>query len=283
MTPPPIRYPLPLLAALVLLATIGWRGADAIRSLRRSFADAWQARFAPPPPRSTVPRRDGPFVRRALLLREGAEVRDEPGGPAIETIGRRGFFDVYDAWPIEGAPTDLRIGNRRAIGWVAASDLLEWNTRLVLVEPEGPVPAVDWDEDSVLVARWREGEAWRVVDRFDRIPFARIGPGRWAIWLSRAELIEWLDQCTAAARAGTLGAETLAHLRARAIAGRLVGSGQVAPADLQAIAKSLPQGFAGPGPADDAEAHLARLNEDWSTDADWSGVAYQAIPLTDLP
>ena len=49
------------------------------------------------------------------------------------------FVDVYDTWPSPGPVTHLRVGNRKPIGWIKASDALAWDTRLVVRVAGGPV------------------------------------------------------------------------------------------------------------------------------------------------
>src|SRR5262245_31594776 len=116
---PPIRYPLPTLIALVVLALALWRGEAWTRPLRAALA----ARLAravegPPVPHSDRPQVvAGPIFRKGLLLHDDVAVASRPGGPPVEldTIRHRMFVDIYDAWPLTGAATDYRVGNRRPI------------------------------------------------------------------------------------------------------------------------------------------------------------------------
>src|SRR5262249_12514702 len=124
LTPPPIRYPLPTLIALLLAALLAWRGA--------SWAGAWRpasaARMAragagPAVPSSPDPKVvAGPILRRVLLLHDETPVADTPGGRPTDSVRHRMFADVYDLWPPSGDPTHYRIGNRRPLGWVSAAD-----------------------------------------------------------------------------------------------------------------------------------------------------------------
>src|SRR6516165_9330253 len=102
--PPPIRYPLPTLVALVLLGLLVWRGEAWTRSMRSALAARLtRAVEGPPPPHSDHPQVvAGPIIRRALLLHDDVPVADWPGGPKSEAIRYRMFVDVYDVWPVAG-------------------------------------------------------------------------------------------------------------------------------------------------------------------------------------
>src|SRR3954447_13677273 len=107
---PPIRYPLPTLVLLVLVTLLLWRGATWTRPLRSAVAARLtRAGEGPPIPHSDSPQVAArPITRTALLLHDDAPVADRPGGRAAETIRHRMFVDVYDAWPLQGAPEHYR-------------------------------------------------------------------------------------------------------------------------------------------------------------------------------
>src|SRR4051812_21098479 len=113
--PPPIRYPLPTLIGILLLALVAWRGAGWFRGVRDALASRWQRAVEG----STVPASGtpqvvaGPTPRRALLLRDNTPVSPRPDATPTDAIARRMFVEVYDAWPPGGPTTHLRVGNRR--------------------------------------------------------------------------------------------------------------------------------------------------------------------------
>src|SRR5262249_41639338 len=129
----------------------------------------------PPVPSSNEPQVvAGPIVRKALLLHDDVAVAAKPGGPASDAIRWRMFVDVYDVWPLKGEPEWFRVGNRRPVGWVKRSDLLPWNTRLVVrasIPAAGAapgnstavrhaLPVVGSTAGSIDVATWDADPPW---------------------------------------------------------------------------------------------------------------------------
>lgn len=303
MSPPPIRYPLPTLVLLIALVVLARWGADLSRPLRAALtARLERAMAGPPVPSSSEPQRvAGPIVRRALLLHDDTPASALPGGPPVGTIRHRMIADVYDVWPLKGELTHYRIGSRRPIGWVAAADVLPWDTRLVIRAPEGklaladapdgpagaavevgavPLPVVAWTEGAIRVAVWAPDRPWAEVARLGWVPLADVPAEAWGVWLSRDELLALLRQVLSPAAAA--GAEVT---RLRAILGRLGENSPLTAADLKAAETALPAvAFAGAGRATPQKSEaLARLNEQWTPDASWSGLSFRAIPFSAFP
>jgi hypothetical protein len=299
--PPPIRYPLPTLVALLILALAFWRGEAMTRPLRSALA----ARLAravegPPLPHSDRPQVvAGPITRKALLLHDDVPAAERPGGAETETLRHRMFVEIYDAWPLTGEPTHYRVGNRRPIGWVRAAELLPWDTRLVVRSPDGPLPmagrpdqaaptstplgrsslpVLAWTPDAVQVAAWNPDHPWSEIDRRAWVRQEALPPRCWGVWLSREELLALLRRSIA-------GSESPPRLRLRALLGRLLDDRPLTDADLQAARAALPSSSMTIGAGSPAEAsdRLARANEDWSAEASWGGLSFQFIPLEMLP
>ena len=116
--PPTIRYPLPTLIAILVLALAAWRG----KWVGPAAGDAISARWhrvaeGPPVPASDAPKVvAGPMIRRALLLRDSTPAAARPDARPSDAIARRGWVDVYDTWPPDGPTTHFRVGNRHPIG-----------------------------------------------------------------------------------------------------------------------------------------------------------------------
>lgn len=285
---PAIRYPLPTLIALLLIGVIAWRGEAMTRPLRSALATRWKKSLeGPPVPSSDQPQAvAGPITRRALLLHDGVEASRLPGGPTSETIRLRMFVDVYDAWPLKGKSDYFRVGNRQAIGWVKAADLLLWNTRLVVQRGDsgasgGSSPVLSWDDKSVHIAEWPADAPWGdVVPVQQDVALSDLPIDRWGVWLSREELLELL------ARAGRKPAgQSPATLRLRAVLGRLVDDRAISDADLEAARRFLPSFALAESTAADGSPseRLARINESWETEASWGGLQFSRIPLSALP
>ena len=299
---PPIRYPLPTLIALVLLALVVWRGEAWTRSFRSVLA-ARMARAVEGPP---IPHSDrpqvvaGPIIRRALLLRDDVSVAERPGGPASETIRHRMFVDIYDVWPLQGAPEYFRVGNRSAIGWVRRADLLAWDTRLVIraegetlpvadapdhpprpIAIQASLPVLDWPAGSIGVAVWDSGHFWSEVERRAQVHTSAVATKSWGLWLSREELLALLRRALAPAK----HRESAEQLRLRALLGRLLDDRPVSDEDVRAARVALPSPALALSAAssDDASDRLARLNEDWSPEVSWGGLSFQFVPLEALP
>ncbi|MEO8941842.1 MAG: hypothetical protein ABI453_14960 [Isosphaeraceae bacterium] len=301
MTPPPIRYPLPTLVLAALATLLLWKGAEWSRPWRAQLSTRWQKTLeGPPVPESTEPQIiAGPIVRRALLLRDGVPWSNRPGGPDEGTIRLRQFADVYDVWPLEGPPTHYRIGNRGPIGWVAAADLLPWNTRLVIRPPDAtlrladqpggstsptalavdvPLPIVSWNADAVQVAVWDRDAPWSTISRFGWVPIADLPQAAWQVWLSQNEL-----RALAVDRPLRDQGEPPDEVRLRAVLGRLTDVRPLIPADVKAALAALPPRVFQKG--DDAPRTEERLQnyEQWTPDAAWSGFSFRALPLDFLP
>lgn len=292
--PPPIRYPLPTLIAALILSLVAWRGAGWIRGVRDTLASRWTRAVAGPPvPESSTPRAiAGPIVRRALLLRDGIPVAPRPDARPTDAIARRMFVDVYDAWPLEGEPNHLRVGNRRPIGWIAAGAALPWDTRLVVRvdrlpsagggEPVGtgrvPVPVIATAGDSVEVAVWKPGAAWSEVAGRGRVRLADMPRGSLGVLLAREELPGLLAQSLAAE-----SPEARDRVRLAAVLGRVLESSGWSKVDVERARAALPpRVFERP---DDARAadRLAAANADPGVDASWGGHGFRFVPLDDLP
>ena len=235
--PPPIRYPLPTLIAVVLLALVAWRGAGWFRDVRSAISARWQRVVeGPEVPSSASPQVvAGPIVRRALLLRDDVPVSTHPDASPTDTIARRMFVDVYDAWPLIGEPTHLRVGNRRPIGWVAVADALPWDTRLVVkadrlrlsdrrggtaeeVATRGvPLPVVGHRDDSIELAIWERDRPWSAVVRRGWARVEAIPRGSLGVLLASEEVPALL-----ALMIGADDAEARDRVRLRAVLGRLI-------------------------------------------------------------
>ena len=280
MTPPPIRYPLPsMLAALALGLAIAWAGPAARTWLRA-------AAIGPPVPASTAPqRRPGGIARGVLLLRDGVEATERPGGKVAEVIRRRGRFAVYDTWPAAGPSTHYRIGNRRPLGWVAAADALPWDTRLAIKPPAGrlaleggsvdvdghALPVVDWRPDAIRVAAWAPGRAWSAVGKVGWLPMVDVPAGWWTAVLGDLEVRRLLgDTPTASPDAARLGA--------------LVGIA-ADPSEVGALRDALPGPVFDRGPADAPTRReaLLKLYEAWPKETSWGGFEFVAVPVGALP
>ena len=295
---PPIRYPLPSFLALVVVVVATWKGEAWTRDARKALANRVRVAVqGPPVPHSAHPQViAGPVTRRALLLRDDVPASARPGGRAVETIGRRRFVEVFDRWPAFGPTTDLRVGNRTAIGWVAAGNLVAWDTRLVILPPGGRLrladsagsanaadvdvgpgacPVVGWTDQSVEVAVWDRDRPWSKVARRGWIGVNAIPADAWGVWISDVELpialrVAFGDDPSAA--------RTLACL------GHLVDGQAWSRADLVAAKGALPPALP-PAPADPKKARerLAEANASPRADASWSGFSFRALPLDHLP
>lgn len=286
---PPIRYPLPTLVALILIALLVWRGEVWTRPLRSSLSARWnRAMEGPPVPSSDHPQViAGPITRKALLLHDGVEASLTPGGPTAETIRLRMFVDVYDVWPLEGNAEYERVGNRRPMGWVKARDLLPWETRLVVrVETQAgsgmvSAPVLAWNRDHVQVAEWPAGRPWgESVPAARSVTWAELPPDRWGVWLSREEVLALLRELSVptSVRSPDL-------LRLRAVLGRMLDDRAISEGDLAEARRFLPSLVFPPArePVEAVSDRLARINEEWESEASWGGLSFQSVPLVALP
>jgi hypothetical protein len=302
-TMPPIRYPLPTLVAVMILTLLVWRGEAWTRSLRSALA-ARMARVVEGPP---IPHSDrpqvvaGPIIRRALLLHDDVPVAERPGGPPSETIRHRMFVDIYDVWPLQGAPEYYRVGNRKAIGWIRRADLLPWDTRLVIrgegealpvadapghtpqpITVRASLPVLEWGADYLSVAIWDSERPWSEVERRAQVNPSTLATKSWGLWLSREELLALLRRSLAPVAEHR---ESATQLRLRALLGRLLDDRPLSDEDVQAARAALPSSSLAlaAGSPDEASDRLARLNEKWLPEGSWGGLSFQFVPLEALP
>jgi len=307
MKPPPIRYPLPTLLALLLVGYLAWSGRAWIdRASKAVQAGIDRLASGPPVPASEEPMiLTGSIPRRGLVAEPGVEATDLPDGQTVETIRYGGFFDLYDRWPLEGEATHYRIGNREPIGWVDAEALLPWSTRLVLKAPAGepleipaarapgrplsetvelraaPLPVLTIENGWVELAVWEPDGAWRRVERRLWVEAHAVPAKAWAVLLSRDELLETLRVWNLE----SADADPTALL-VRALLGRLTRAGADGTADASMLEVLLPPEVREKCPSigrAEALERLARLNENWVPDATWSGLEFRAIPLSVWP
>ena len=291
-TPPPIRYPLPTLMALVLAGLLVWRGEVWSRSWRAEVAArVARAVDGPPVPRSSHPQViAGPILRRGLLLHDATPVGDQPRGPTSGTIDRRMFVNIYDLWPDADQPTHVRVGNRSPLGWIKSEDLLEWSTRLVVRPPSGRLlldgktevtvgstacPVLRWRSDAVEVAIWDSNKPWEVVAQRDWVRFADLPDDAWGVWISQVELPVLVRLAIE---------DNPDVVRLRAVLGLIAGGGSISPNDLATARAALPDRvFASRSNQPGSVDRLAEANAQVRTDARWSGLAFRFLPLADLP
>jgi hypothetical protein len=294
---PPIRYPLPSFLAIVILGLLAWKGAEWSREWRSELAArAHRALEGPPVQSSTRPKVvAGPITCRALLLLDETPAASRPNGSTSETIDRRMFVDVYDLWPEPGPVTHARVGNRKPIGWVPVSDVLLWDTRLVLRPPGGrllmadqpggpgrpvevgacPVPVLAWEGRAVEVAAWEPGHPWSKVSRTGWVRMDDLPAGAWGVWVSQFELPTLL-------RLAIDGDPPVVRLRA--VLGRLADARPLARSDLEAARPALPAVvFEGESSPERAAARLAEANNRPESEASWAGLNFRFLPMGDLP
>ncbi len=301
MNLPPIRYPLPTLLGLGLVALLAWSAHGLVFSAWDAVASGFQRVVeGPPVPASSEPMELAAGIpRRGLLLHEDTPAREKPDGAVAETIHQRMFVDIYDVWPLSGEPTHYRVGNRRAIGWVEAGDLLSWSTRLVRKPAEGelrladrpgeapghavsvtgsPVPVLEWSGEWVREAVWSPSGPWTEVaatgwERADAIEEDGLG-----VLLTRGELLELMRLLIASGEAPT-------DLRLRAALGILLARGSLSEQARTELRTELPGWFLRvPVPGrDEALEALGRLNDSWRPDASWESLEFAFVPLTMVP
>ena len=296
---PPIRYPLPTMLAVLLASLLAWKGAGWSKQWRSEMAGRLRlAVEGPPVPNSPRPQVvAGSMTRRALLLLDETPVTARPNGPTVETIDRRMFVDVYDTWPSPGPVSHVRVGNRRPIGWVKATDVLEWDTRLVLRLPGGrlklsrsrelestrevevgpmALPVVGWAARAVEVAVWDPARPWSTVARRGWVRSGDLPPEAWGVWISQVELPILLGLANRG--------DSPSMVRLRAVLGRLAENRSWTAADLDAAREALPPAvFSGEPDAGIAAGRLAEANARPTSDASWSGLTFRFLPLSDLP
>jgi hypothetical protein len=246
--------------------------------------------------------------RRGLLLHEGTPALDRPDGSVVKTIRYRMFVDIYDVWPLLGEPTHYRVGNRGAIGWVRAEDLLPWCTRLVrrpnsgswklaaqpsetpvraVTNPKTVLPILNWNGGWIQEAAWNPSAPWSEVQfvGWEKIaPLEAASAGGVAspdlgLLLTREELLELMRQLLATPE---VQRDTL---RLRASLGMLLLSDGLGERTRTELANLLPSWlFQVPSRGRDQilEA-LGRLNDDWKPVASWGSLEFAFVPLALVP
>lgn len=282
MTPPPIRYPLPSLILLILLGILIWRGEAWTRPLRaeaRRRID--RALNGPPVPASNIAKTRGEIPRRGLLLRDGVPVFKTPRGESLAPIDKRGIVSIYDEWSSKGetAPPEFyRVGTRVPIGWIAASDLLPWDTRLVY-RPSGiavPRPIVGWNADGIDVVRWADGASWKTPTTPERI---KPGDGAVGVLVEQVELPTLLSAVVTAS-----DPKAVARLRLQAVLGEWSGDRSRADEQVAAGLKELPPIVASRNAKGSATERIAALNANGARpDVEWGGRSFRFVPLEALP
>lgn len=291
MTPPPIRYPLPTLVLLIAAGLALSYGERWSRPIRAAASERIRRLTeGPPVPASKVPRvESGAMVERVLLLRDEVPVSDKPGGTAIETLPRRQFLDVYDVWPLVDQPTHYRVGNRSPRGWVSASEVLPWSSRLVIKVPSGRIelrespdattglmieagqmalPVLRVKGEDVEVAVWDPRKPWSAVSRRGWFKAGSLASGSWGVLLSRDEVSILLRQLASGAPS----------VKLRAVLGRLASEAEIPVAGLKPVLPGIVF-EAGPGKAE----AISDLNTSFNADASWSGVEFKVVPVDLIP
>ncbi len=273
---------------VALCGLIAWRGEVATRSLREALQTRIRRAVAGPPvPSSSSPRKlIGPLVRRALLREGGLGATDRPGGRVVETIRLRQFVDVYDEWPTLGRSTHLRVGNRKPIGWILSDQVLDWRTRLVfLPDLKGSnrspcLPVLEWNaEGAIRIAIWEDASPWIELKETRWLTPGQVEDGSWGVWLSREELLASMGRVS---RSTT--AERLFEERLRMITGQFGRGPGWSQSEIQEVRSWLPRqvALATEGETTTKLQKLARVNEEWSDEAVWSGVGFRFLRLSDL-
>jgi hypothetical protein len=298
--PPPIRYPLPTLMAILLLGLVAWRGGAWLRAVSQAFSTRWQRVVeGSPVPASTVPIVvAGPIIRRGLILRDGAPISVRPETKPFDTFGPRKFVDIYDVWPFMGTPSYFRVGNRGTIGWVSAADCLAWDTNLVVRPPEGrltlaritdgptvvvdvglsPLPVTAWRGSWVEVAIWDTQKPWQVVASRGWLDLEKLPRSAVGVLLSNYELPRLLTLAVEADEPGVRD-----QVRLRAVLGRLVENVSWTASDVDTARKALPSRVFERTMGDNPSERIAGLNASNSDVAAWSGLKFRFVPLDDLP
>lgn len=296
--PPPIRYPLPTLLALILVSLLVWQGAKLSRNWRAEMSARLKLGLeGPPVPSSPRPQVvAGPMTRRGLLLHDDTPAATRPNRATVETIDRRMFVDVYDTWPSPGPVSHVRVGNRKPIGWISADDVLLWDTRLVVLAPKGrltladspdgqgqvievgpgSLPVLAWTDRAVKVAVWVQSKYWSKVARSGWVQTSELPAGSWGIWISQVELPILLGL--------TNQGDAPLLTRLRAVLGRLTDNRPWASADLDALRAALPPVVFSDEPTlQQAAERLAEANAQPFSEAGWAGFSFRFLPLFDLP
>jgi hypothetical protein len=291
MRPPPIRYPLPSLLLLVLGGLLIWRGEVWTRPLRTSLTDRWERlTYGPPVPHSDRPKRQGSITRRGLLLREDVPVFDRPKGTPLEPIASRSIVSLYDTWSAvaandAGSADFFRVGTTVPIGWVAASDLLPWNTRLVLLCDSGGSgaelrPVVGWKGSDVETASWPDSARWLGSMRREWASLSDVPPERRGVLIAQVELPALLRLAIASKTP-----ELRSRARMRAITGDLLDDPNWSDEEIKAAWTALPAWAAANSSAspETAIARLAEINSSPAVAVAWGDRKFVFVPLDALP
>lgn len=289
MSPPAIRYPLPTFVMLVIVGLLAWKGEALTRSFRRTVASRLAEAVAgpSPPASSSAQKLVAPLSRRILLLHDGTRVSRLPDGQELEPIRLRQFMDVFDVWPLKGATTHYRVGNRNPIGWIRAEDALEWSTRLAVRlkiptagRPPVSRPVLEWSEGRIRIATWDEWHPWQVVATADQFDDSLYENAVWGVWISREELLALIGRL---GRAKT--SEAAEEYRLRAIVGQIALGREWSAEEIAAIRDFLPSECVKPSdrPLAKSLELLAIRNEQWEFEASWSGLSFGFLPLSELP
>lgn len=290
-----------MLLALVAAGVLAWQGVGLIQSARDALATRLEQVTRDRVPTEPDPARiSGPIPDRGLLLRDDTAATSTPEGGERETIGKRQFVAILNAWPLKGEPTHYRIGGDRPYGWVKADAILPWKTRLV-VRPPGsrlpladqpggqgsetavaagtplPVLAIDAKSGSIRCQTWGSSAPWGEPGRAGWIRLAELPPESLEVLLTRKELVKLLGRAE-----GQPSPDRRAVL---AIVGRLGDGDSVAEADLAAARDLLRPVLDQVGQRDAASSarSLAERNENWRADFNVGGVAFCGVPLSILP
>jgi hypothetical protein len=298
-TPPPLRYPLPTIVGVLILISLVWWGEAWLRRAVSALASPLKRVVAGPNyPHSDRPRIiAGPIVEKVLRLRDDVPVHSRPDGLPIGTFRTRGFADVYDHWPLQGAPTHYRIGNDKLTGWVAAVDVLPWATRLVLDIPvgsldlrdspdgressheqtsSGVLPVVGWTKTAVQVALWAREAPWSRVGRIGWLRHESLPAKSWAVLLTDVEIVA----LRRAARRSDAPAAA-ARLRGQAALGTLLSDQPWTEADDTAARSALPPVLFANRSVDSGQPET--LIAPSEAVASWGGFTFRAVPLSSLP
>ena len=114
LVPPPIRYPLPTLIAVVFLSVLIWRGEGVIRRTYSALtAPLKRVVNGPDYPKSARPQTfTGAIPRKVLRLRDGVPVRPYPGGQGAQTFRTRGFSTCMTFGRVAVCPRTIESGTR---------------------------------------------------------------------------------------------------------------------------------------------------------------------------
>jgi hypothetical protein len=300
IVPPPIRYPLPTLVVVVVVAALAWRGEGWIRGAFAAIAAPLKKVVKGPDyPQSQRPQVfAGSISRKVLRLREDVPIHPRPAAAPSGSFRARGFSDLYDVWPLSGPPEHLRIGNDKLVGWVAAIDGLPWDTRLVVRVPAGSIvlhdspkggaearvdvgagsllPALEWTDKAIKVAVWDSSEPWSKVARVGWIAAKDLPRETWEVLLTESEVVA----LRRAARRSSSPDES-AKARLQAILGLLLSDQTLSADDLRTLRSALPAHVV--SNAGGSQAEPDALLTPTPAAASWGGLSFRAVPVGALP